>query len=137
MLVEITYDHCEMKNQLLDYLQSNKICFLRLNRTRCEEHFTNITNNIEDTNKWISQFFSNETCHKPKQPSFMSNNKYDNLLNYNNEQSVVDLRKNVRLVQEEQKQEASIVSDITTTIIKNGNNHSAYNKEIADKTIAN
>lgn len=36
----------------------------------------------------------------------MSNNKYK-LLNYNNEQPVVDLRKNVRLVQEEHKQEAT------------------------------
>ena len=75
----------------------------------------------------------------------MSNNRYDNLLNDNNEQPVADLRKNVRLVQEEQKQEASIVSDIRTTIIKNGNNHSAYNKElfhnsnhkVRDKTFRN
>lgn len=52
----------------------------------------------------------------------MSKNKYDTVLNCNNEQTDVDLRKNVKSVQEEQKQECSAVSDITRTIIKNRNN---------------
>ena len=52
---EIIYDQCEMRNHLRDYLNSNKIKpFPRFNRTRGEEQFIDITNNIEDANKWIS-----------------------------------------------------------------------------------
>ena len=52
---EIIYDQCEMANHPLHCLQSNKIkLFLRFNRTRGKEQFTDITNNIEDINKWIS-----------------------------------------------------------------------------------
>ena len=51
-----------------------------------------ITNNIEETNKWISskRFSKLNTSHKPKQPSFQSKNKYDVLLNCNNEQPDVE-----------------------------------------------
>ena len=50
--MEIIYDQCEMRNHLPDYLQSNKIKpFPRFNRTRGEEQFIDITNNVEDTNK--------------------------------------------------------------------------------------
>ena len=89
-----------------------------------------ITSNIEGTNKWISprKFFKLKTCHKPKQPSFESKNKYV-LLNCNNEQPDEDFKKNVQPVQVEHKQEAPILSDITTTIIKNVNNHNTCNKE--------
>ena len=77
------YDQCEMRNHLLDCLQSNKIKpFPRFNRARSEEQFVDITNNIEDTNKWISskKFSKLDTCRKPKQPFFKSKNKYDVLL---------------------------------------------------------
>ena len=54
---------------------------------------------------------------KLKQPSFDSKNKYD-VLNCNNEQPDIDFKKNVQSVQVEHKQEAPIVSDIITTVIK-------------------
>ena len=62
-------------------------------------------------------------CYKSKQPSFVYKNKYDILLNYNNEQQLdADFSKNVRSV-EEHKQETAVVSDTTTTIIKNKKSH--------------
>ena len=51
------------------------------------------------------------------------------MLNCNNEQPDEDFKKNVQPVQVEHKQEAPILSDITTTIIKNVNNHNTCNKE--------
>lgn len=114
-----------MRHPILHCLRWNKVRPLpRFNRGRCEERVIDITNSIEHTNKWISpeKFSILNKCHKPKQSSFVSKNKYDTVLNCNNEQTDVDLRKNVKSVQEEQKQECSAVSDITRTIIKNRNN---------------
>ena len=67
------------------------------------------------------------------------------MLYCNNEQPDVDFKKSVQSVQVEHKQEALILSDITTTIIKNRNNHKTYNKEtfsnfnhrLKNKTIVN
>ena len=67
------------------------------------------------------------------------------MLNCNNEQPDEDFKKNVQPVQVEHKQEAPILSDITTTIIKNVNNHNTCNKEtfsnsnhkLTNKTIVN
>ena len=145
---EIMYDQCEMRNHLLNCLQSNKIKpFPRFNRTSSEEQLIDITNNIEDTNKWISpkKFSKLDTCHKPKQSSFKSKNSYDVLLNCNNEQPDIDFKKSVQSVQAEHQQEAPILSDILTTMIKNKNNHKTCNKEtfsnfnhrLRDKTIVN
>ena len=86
---EIIYDRYEMRNHLLDCLKSSKVKpFPRFNRTGGEEQFIDITNNTEDTNKWISpkKFFKLNKRRKPKQPSFVSKNKYDISLNCNNEQ---------------------------------------------------
>ena len=137
-----------MRNHIPDCLQSNTIKpFPRFNRTRGEEQFIDITNKIEDTNKWVStkKFSKLNTCHQPKQPSFESKRKYDVLLNCNNEQPDVDFKKNVQPVQVEHKLEAPILSDITTTIIRNRNNHKTCNKEtfsnsnhkLRNKTIVN
>ena len=78
-----------------------------------------ITNNIEETNKWISlkRFSKLNTCHKPKQPSFESKNKYV-LLNCNNEQPDADFKRNVQPVQVEHKQEAPILSILQLSILQ-------------------
>ena len=59
-----------------------------------------------DFSKKVSKL---NTCHKPKQPSFESKNKYV-LLNCNNEQPDADFKRNVQPVQVEHKQEAPILS---------------------------
>ena len=62
---EIIYDQCEMRNHLLNCLQSNKIKhFPRFNRIKNEKQFTAITKDKEDTNKKISQkkFSKLNTC---------------------------------------------------------------------------
>ena len=59
----------------------------------------------------------------------MSQTKTTVFLNCNNEQPDVDFKKSVQTVQAEHKQEAPILSDITTIIIKNRNSHKTCNKE--------
>ena len=56
------------------------------------------------------------------------------MLIINNEQPDADFKKNVQSVQVEHKQEAPIVSDITTTVTENWNNHQTYNKETFGKS---
>ena len=67
------------------------------------------------------------------------------MLNCNNKQPDVELKKNAQPVQVEHKLEAPVLSDITTTIIKTRNNHKTCNKEtfsnsnqkLRNKTIVN